>query len=152
MINSTHFSQRIQKIMKYYDLNASLFAEKIQVGRSSISHILSGRNKPSLDFVINIVNTFPEVDLYWLLNGTGSFPKHEVTKINETPSSSPDLKTAKTKTTLNSEATVSDSNPTLITKQNNPINTSVDDIHKGKKVSKIIVLYSDGTFKDYLPE
>ena len=42
--------------------------------RFSISHILSGRNKPSLDFVLKIIKEFPEVELYWLLNGKGNFP------------------------------------------------------------------------------
>jgi len=35
---------------------------------------LSGRNKPSLEFVLKVIHTFPEVNLYWLLNGKGSFP------------------------------------------------------------------------------
>ncbi|HET8736442.1 MAG TPA: helix-turn-helix transcriptional regulator, partial [Pricia sp.] len=53
---------------------ASAFADTIQVQRSSISHLLSGRNKPSLEFVLKVVKNFPEVNLYWLLNGKGSFP------------------------------------------------------------------------------
>ena len=57
--------------MDYYNESASSFAEKIGVQRSSISHILSGRNKPSLDFVLKVLSSFPEVELYWLLNGKG---------------------------------------------------------------------------------
>jgi hypothetical protein len=41
-----------------------------------LSHLLSGRNKPSLDFILKIVDVFPDVDLYWILNG-GSFPKNK---------------------------------------------------------------------------
>ncbi len=63
--------------MKYYGENGSSFADKIGVQRSSISHIISGRNKPSLEFVLKVLNVFPEVDLYWLLNGTGTFPKSD---------------------------------------------------------------------------
>ncbi len=74
MINSKYFTERLQKIINYYGLSASSFADKIGVQRSSISHILSGRNKPSLDFVMKILSSFPEVDLYWLLNGKGNFP------------------------------------------------------------------------------
>ena len=77
MVNSEEFSNRLQKIFEYYDLNASAFADKIDVGRASISHLLSGRNKPSLDFVMRVVKTFPEVELYWLLNGKGEFPKED---------------------------------------------------------------------------
>ncbi|HHC78510.1 MAG TPA: XRE family transcriptional regulator, partial [Flavobacteriia bacterium] len=56
-------------------LSAAAFADKIGVQRSSISHLLSGRNKPSLDFVLKVLDVFNEVELYWLLNGKGTFPK-----------------------------------------------------------------------------
>ena len=74
MINAQHFTERLEKILAHYDLNASAFADAIGVQRSSISHLLSGRNRPSLDFVMKVVEHFPEVDLYWLLNGKGAFP------------------------------------------------------------------------------
>ena len=74
MVNSEAFIGRLEKILGYYTLTASAFADKIGVQRSSISHLLSGRNKPSLEFVLKVVHTFPEINLYWLLNGKGSFP------------------------------------------------------------------------------
>jgi transcriptional regulator with XRE-family HTH domain len=87
MVNNADFIKRLEKVMKYYSLSASAFAEKIGVQRSSISHILSGRNKPSLEFTMKILTSFPEVDLYWLLNGKGNFPKEEEKKqsIDSTP-------------------------------------------------------------------
>lgn len=75
MVNSEEFIKRLEKIINYYDLTAAAFAEKVEVQRSSISHLLSGRNKPSLEFVLKVVTHFPEVNLYWLLNGKGSFPQ-----------------------------------------------------------------------------
>jgi len=75
MVNIDEFTTRLKKIIDYYQLTASLFADKIGVQRSSISHILSGRNKPSLDFILKVTNKFQEVDIYWLLNGKGTFPK-----------------------------------------------------------------------------
>ncbi|MGM5471228.1 helix-turn-helix domain-containing protein [Flavobacteriaceae bacterium LMO-SS05] len=74
MINTDDFVKRLQKVMEFYGESSSSFAEKIGVQRSSISHILSGRNKPSLDFVLKVLSSFPEVELYWLLNGKGTFP------------------------------------------------------------------------------
>lgn len=65
-------------MMDYHQLSASLFADKIGVQRSSISHILSGRNKPSLDFILKITSEFKDVDIHWLLNGKGSFPTNAV--------------------------------------------------------------------------
>nr|WP_315007189.1 helix-turn-helix transcriptional regulator [uncultured Capnocytophaga sp.] len=78
MFDQQEFIARIQKIMNYYSLTASALADQLGVLRSSISHLLSERNKPSLDFVLKIVNKYPEIDLYWLLYGKGTFPKEEV--------------------------------------------------------------------------
>ncbi len=58
--------------MEHYGVSPSLFADKIGVQRSSVSHILNGRNRPSLDFIMKVIQTFPEVNIYWLLNGKGS--------------------------------------------------------------------------------
>ena len=77
MINNLDFAHRLNKVMDYYQLSAAAFADKINVQRSSISHLLSGRNKPSLDFVLKVLEEFKDVELYWLLNGKGSFPKKE---------------------------------------------------------------------------
>ena len=80
MINSLEFTTRIKKVMDHHELSASLFADKIGVQRSSISHILSGRNKPSLDFILKITTEFEDVDLQWLINGIGFFPKKATQK------------------------------------------------------------------------
>ena len=77
MVNTNAFKERLEQILSHYELNASAFADTIGVQRSSISHLLSGRNKPSLDFVLKVVREFPEVNLYWLLNGKGNFPESE---------------------------------------------------------------------------
>ena len=84
MINNEDFTNRLKKLMEHHQLSASTFADKIGVQRSSISHILSGRNKPSLDFILKVTSEFKDVDLYWLLNGTGVFPKPEVSKEKNT--------------------------------------------------------------------
>ena len=74
MVNTEKFIVRLEKIMNYYNLSAAAFADKVGVQRSSISHLLTGRNKPSLEFVMKVVRAYPEVNLYWLLNGKGNFP------------------------------------------------------------------------------
>ena len=92
MINTTDFTKRLQRVMEYYQISASGFADKIGVQRSSISHILSGRNKPSLEFIMKVLSSFPEVDLYWLLNGKGDFPnqdKNEISTSNESGAITP---------------------------------------------------------------
>jgi len=60
---------RIKHLIKSNDLSASAFADKIGVQRSSISHILSGRNKPSLEFVEKVLSQFPNISADWLIKG-----------------------------------------------------------------------------------
>lgn len=63
---------RILQILKEENLTASQFADAIDVQRSSMSHILSGRNNPSLDFVHKILKAFPSLNTDWLMFGKGS--------------------------------------------------------------------------------
>lgn len=70
-----HFIEKLENILQYYGLTASGFADLVGVQRSSLSHLLSGRNKPSLDFILKIIEAFPEVDLNWILLDQGTFPK-----------------------------------------------------------------------------
>lgn len=72
--------ERISKVIGYSALSLSEFADEIDVQRSSISHITSGRNKPSLDFLIKIKNRFPDLEWEWLIEGEG-----EMLKIIEIP-------------------------------------------------------------------
>lgn len=120
MVNTEEFVGRLEQLLEYYGLSAAAFADKIEVQRSGISHLLSGRNKPSLDFVMKVVQTFPEVNLYWLLNGKGSFP-------------------AILKSTVSA--------PSNESQGKNKI--SMEKAPKEKTIEKIVVFYSDGSFKSY---
>jgi transcriptional regulator with XRE-family HTH domain len=130
MVNIEEFANRLKIIIDYYEISAAILAEKIEVQRSSISHILSGRNKPSLDFVLKILKTFPEVELYWLLNGVGKFPK-ELDKTEATPNLFKNkILLAKSKI-----------------ENNLPIKTEVS----SNEIERIVVFFKDGTFKNYKP-
>ena len=93
-----NLNERISKIIEYSELSSSEFADEIDVQRSSISHITSGRNKPSLEFIIKIKNRFPELQWDWLVNGEGEMlrnaEENEIsTELGEVPkpTSLPDL-------------------------------------------------------------
>lgn len=66
--------ERIELLMKCYELSPSQFAEKTGIQRASVSHIVSGRNKPSLEVMLKIYDAFPELDLKWLMTGVGEEP------------------------------------------------------------------------------
>jgi transcriptional regulator with XRE-family HTH domain len=141
MLNSQDFIQKLELILSYYQLTASSFADKIGVQRSSISHLLSGRNKPGLEFVIKIVEHFPEVDLYWFLMNVGSFPKSEITPKKEVPVKQEEIKLKE---------------PQELISNSNELPTIVEQTKSGKAetaaIDKIVVLYKDGSFKSYNPQ
>lgn len=62
---------RINLILKAKNLTSRQFAEEIGIQPSGMSHILSGRNRPSLDFVMKVVTRYPEIDIKWLTLGEG---------------------------------------------------------------------------------
>jgi transcriptional regulator with XRE-family HTH domain len=132
MINSEDFAKRLQIVMDYYGLTSSALADAIEFNRSSISHLLSGRNKPSLEFVMKILDKFPEVKLYWLLNGKGDFPE------TDTP------------TEKNTQKSLFDKEPeTPVLKKAFSAVESFTVENKGEKIERIIIFYKDGTFKEY---
>lgn len=132
MFSQQDFIARLQRIMNYYDLNASALADSLGVLRSSISHLLSERNKPSLDFVLKIVDKYPEVDLYWLLYGKGTFPKEE-------------KKAAPT--SLPTEIPFPQANILENSTKETPLATELPVKKEKKQIQKIIFFYEDNSFE-----
>ncbi|UUC44524.1 helix-turn-helix domain-containing protein [Flavobacterium cerinum] len=137
MVNTDDFIKRLEIVLDYYGLSASAFADSIGVQRSSLSHLLSGRNKPSLDFILKIIAYYPEVDLYWILNGKGSFPKPETEEVIQPalPTSFPDLFSGNEEPAKNPAES-----------KNNLFVTDTDEIER------IVIFYKNGTFKNYTPK
>jgi len=63
--------ERILALLKEKQISATKLADIIDVQRSSISHLLSGRNKPSFDFIEKILRAYPDLDAQWLITGKG---------------------------------------------------------------------------------
>ena len=131
MVNTSNYSKRLQKILDFYGVTATSFSEKIAFNRSTISHLLSGRNKPSLEFVMKVLQTYPEVDLYWLLYGKGSFPT-PLNKVNT------QIKATSKQNTLPGVEAENSVFENMALKNSN---TSA--------IERIILCYKDGTFKQY---
>ncbi|MDL2309044.1 helix-turn-helix domain-containing protein [Bacteroidales bacterium OttesenSCG-928-C03] len=64
-------TDRIKNVQEYFGLTATQFADKIELNRSSLTHIYTGRNQPSLDVARKILQTFPEINSDWLIMGRG---------------------------------------------------------------------------------
>jgi len=131
MINNSDFADRLKIIMEFYQLTASSFADKISVQRSSISHLLSGRNKPSLDFVLKVIKEFEDVELYWLLNGKGIFPAMTSPTYSSTDSNQ-----------------MAEPKEEVVQKYIEPSFLS----DNARTIDRIVIFYADGTFNEYLQE
>ena len=63
--------ERLKNWMRIEGLKSSALADSIGVNRATISHILSGRNKPSIDFLEKLLNVYPNINANWLISGIG---------------------------------------------------------------------------------
>ena len=63
--------ERLKNWMESKGLKASKLADTIGVNRATISHILSGRNKPSIDFLEKLLSAYPNINANWLITGIG---------------------------------------------------------------------------------
>ncbi len=145
---------RIKQIMENENLTPAKFADKLQINRAIISHILNGRNNPSLDVVMKILNEMTYINPEWLLNGTGNIYK-EGFDLDSIPKE-PDL------FTQNNEKTTEESKKTEFTRENvvkQHQKSSQDDDNKrvesmkmlDKKITQLIIYYNDNTFETFIP-
>lgn len=126
---------RIKKILDESELSSAAFADKIGVQRSSISHILSGRNKPSLDFILKVLHAFPTVHSDWLLLG--------ISKSN--PITNPEIDLfSESKQESNVSATIE-------TQPSPPPLSSIDQNIDAtdKEIKQITIFYNDGSCSSY---
>ncbi len=126
------------KLMKDKDLTATRFADAIGVQRSSISHILSGRNKPSYDFILKIVEKFPDVNIKWLITGEGERKE----ELSGEELAQHDNKLTFTEVKNSKDYTMSDEN----IKKNIDLNSKITNVNK---IHKVILLFTDGSFMEY---
>lgn len=141
---------RITKIMEREDLTPSKFAEAIGIQRSAMSHILNGRNNVSLDVLIKILERFTYVDSDWLIFGKGEMMREHVL-------TQPDLFT-NTAINLSDGQVASEYRKEM--RVDTPVNNTktpvveqiVQQEVEPKKVSKIMIFYSDNTFDTFISE
>lgn len=138
-------SKRILEILEKSGLTPSEFADKIEVQRSAISHIVSGRNKPSLEFLIKIKKVFPEIDTDWLVFGTEKEEElEEISPENENMENSTGFHpTLFDVDELDEKVENSENLSEKLIQQESPIYSN------SKKIKKIVFFYEDGTFDDF---
>jgi len=167
------FNDRITKVIEHSELTPAEFAEEIGVQRSSISHIISGRNKPSLDFISKIKTAFPKFEWSWLITGEGEMLISD--KVAEPVEEKPEIVEKKKQSLPDLFSLINDENfgftesddklekPKLresniseqvreknILSDSQPLEKSVQKQGlKSKIVKRIVFFFEDGTFETY---
>lgn len=157
--------ERIKKIMDSENMTPARFADSLQIGRAVISHILNGRNNPSLDVITRILTQMPDIDSQWLLTGTGTMYKSEISNHSadiKNQSSFPDLFS---QLSQENDSRIYSTNETedhkyrkenIVELHHPNIQESVKEriVYKeapSKKVKQIIIYYTDNTFEAFTP-
>lgn len=144
MLLITTMNTRLKQFLAAENISQAQFADSINVVRASVSHVLSGRNNPSYDFIKAIMITYPRLDMEWLMFGRGKMYKDQPAAIQQVPEPDPahevmpDLFAHKESITTGVAA-------------NKEINTSSDhmqQIDKQRRIARITILYTDGTYQE----
>ena len=136
--------EKLDILCSKYNLSASALAKTLGVEASAISHIRSGRNKPSYDFVVKILRAFPDIDPDWLLlDGTEIF-RGDTSSVPLSPKS--DVAAQVSLFDKEENIKISESSENAKNEMTDIFSTP---IRHGKRAERVIVLYSDGSFENY---
>ncbi|WP_430971992.1 helix-turn-helix domain-containing protein [Sunxiuqinia rutila] len=144
-------NSRIQRFMDHKSITASVLADTIGVQRSNVTHVLHGRNKPSFQFIAKLLETYPEINAKWLIMGTGSMLEQEESLLQEQSGQQQLFK---------EEPKQEEPRPPVEEKREEPLTgfaqpiafeNRMPDTDKTKEIERIVVFYTDQTFKEYGP-
>lgn len=135
---------RIAHIIRAKNLTAADFAIRLGIQPSNISHLLSGRNNPSLDFVRKLKDTFPEYNLDWIVMGKGPMTVSEPYAMPVSETNFPEMKAEENKAeVLEGTLFAATEMPYKSEKQQYP--------SQNNGLKKLVLVYDDNTFEVLLP-
>ncbi len=142
---------RIIKFIEAEHISAAEFADKIGVQRSSVSHVLNGRNNPGFSFIQKILESFSNINSRWLLTGEGDIYINKKNGVEQVPKT---LFTDVKKPQVSEKLNQTD----IIEKESKPKEESekgkseiIELKHDHKRIVKVLIFYSDHTFEDFRP-
>ncbi|BAV95177.1 helix-turn-helix domain-containing protein [Ichthyobacterium seriolicida] len=135
---TSDYTERVKQIIKISNLSPSDFAKKIAVKTPSIHHLLNNRNKPSIDLLNKICDAYPEIDPIWILRGEGSPPSMNYLENKNKENTLPFVREEE-------EKKVKETGNEITDKKISPLKEE----EKNKSIEKVILLFTDGSFKEY---
>lgn len=152
---------RLKQFLAAENISQSQFADTIKVVRASVSHVLSGRNNPSYEFIRAIMLSYPNLNMEWLLVGKGRMYKESASTL---PAAEPiptmsDLLFGEDEIDAQEPESTAPESPIAlplstedpsakILNDINTLNNTTQTIVKQRKVSKIIIMYDDGSYQE----
>jgi transcriptional regulator with XRE-family HTH domain len=141
-----NLNDKIKQILIDKNISPSYFADEIGVQRSSVSHILSGRNKPSLDIVQKIIRRFPEFGMDWILDEEEiPTPRREKAPISAVKEDLFDMEDEAPAVAEPIKATVEPASSPVSTM----LHQNKNEVSGDKRIERILIFYSDGTFQEF---
>ncbi len=143
--------ERILEFLRSENKSSAQFAEEIGVQPSGISHILSGRNNPSLDFVLKMLDRYKFLSIEWLLFGKGTMYKDsagmhslfEQTLFDQKPD---EVDKGEEKPIIQAHGAA-----TRNSLSQDALNAGESEKEREKSVERIVWFYADGSFREYFP-
>lgn len=146
---------RLKQFLAAENITQAQFADTINVVRASVSHVLSGRNNPSFDFVKAMMTHYPDLNIEWLMFGKGKMYKEKVASEIPAPNPAPEYDRLFPELEIEKPSRVP--NPVQEIKEEmnfepaaiiNTLSNSAQSADKQRKVSKILILFDDGTYQE----
>jgi transcriptional regulator with XRE-family HTH domain len=139
-------NERLTSFLRAEQLSPSQFADLMGIQRSGVSHLLSGRNKPGFDFFSAFLHKFPAVNIEWLISGRGKMYKEMETN-SLFPEFAPSPEVCDTATPARPVDPLPA--PEAAAASPAPPATSAK-APEARRIEKVMILYSDGTFSDFV--
>ncbi|MCF8335164.1 MAG: helix-turn-helix domain-containing protein [Bacteroidales bacterium] len=134
--------ERLMEFLKAYNMTSTRLADEIGVQRSSISHILSGRNNPSYDFIHKFLQYYKDINPKWLILGEGSmYAKEKQTSMS--------FEQQTEKSTPRENAVQDEQRSNKRTSDSPEIEPQP---YESPHIAKIVIFYSDNHFEEYTPK
>ena len=143
-------NDRLEQFLAAENITQAAFADKINVARASVSHILSGRNKPGYEFFASLVKNYPSLNIEWLISGKGKMYKFEdCTLFDSAPKDEPVSPAPAPPEQDNPSPQAGNNLGQQVSVETLPAGAALQNSPAMRHASRIIVFYDDGTFEEF---
>lgn len=142
---------RLKQFLSAENISQSEFAETMNIVRASVSHILSGRNKPGYEFIRSLMQNYPNLNIEWLVLGQGKM--YRIAEQIQQPKSPAPPADELLFPVEDDEISLPDEEvaaPEEISNEINTLGNVTQSINNQRKITKIVVLFDDGSYQEIL--